>query len=59
MDQLLHVLHEQVLIVVASTLVEYYMLQAFYRGFKGISPLPEPISPLTGVTASIGTFAIV
>ena len=57
--QLLHVLNEHVLVVVASTVVEYYMLQTFCRGFKGLSVRPEPIAPLTGLNASIGTLAIV
>ena len=59
LDQVLHVLHEQVLIVVARTVVEYYILQAFCRGFNGIFSRPEPISSLTGVNAYIGTLETV
>ena len=59
MDQLLHVIHEHVIVVVARTVVEYDMLQTFCREFEGLFAQPEPIAPLTGVTAFIVTLAIV
>ena len=59
MDQLLHVLHEHVIVVVASTVVEYYLLQTLRRGFEGLFDLFEPIATLTGVTAFIVTLEIV
>ena len=50
MDQLLHVLQEHVIVVVAITVVEYYMMQTFYRGFEGLFAQLGPIATLTGVT---------
>ena len=43
LDQLIHILHKCILIVVASTLVKYYMMQDLCRGFKVILAQPEPI----------------
>ena len=57
LDQLLHVLHEHVLVFVAFAAVENYMLQKFFRGIKVLLSRPETISPLTVVTASNGTLA--
>ena len=59
MAQIIHVLNEHVLNVVASTVVKYYMLQYLCRFFKGIFDRPESIAPINGVTTSIGTFSIV
>ena len=59
MDQLLHVLQEHVIVVVAITVVEYYMMQTLCRGFEGLFARSGPIATLTGVTDFIVTLAIV
>ena len=55
LDQNLHIYHEHIIVVIACTVVEKYVLETFCREFKGLIPQTEPIASLTRATASIGT----